>query len=144
TGVRFLSGSATSLPFDERTFDFVLACDGLYSWELDAADRHKALGEIRRVVRVGGHSLFTEHTRPEHFDHFIGGIVDGGFRVVSISYLYDRLWYQIESWFGPIRDLRVTRKLLRNVRVARSLQAIGGVVGRRASRHVCVLAMRSC
>jgi SAM-dependent methyltransferase len=120
----------------------VFACDGLYSWELNAAERRRAIEEIHRVVRVGGHALFTEHTRPERFDQFIAGIAESPLRIVSVSYLYDRLWYQFESWFGAVRGSRVARRVLRSVRIARSLQTVGRAVGRSASRHVCVLAVR--
>jgi SAM-dependent methyltransferase len=140
--VRFAVASSMRLPFPSRFFDVVLACDGLYSWELDVEERQKAIAEIRGVLAKTGRALFTEHTRPERFDRFIGAIAAGGFRIVSVSYLYDRPWYQFESWFRGVRDSDVKKRLLRSVPIARALQAVGRVVGRTASRHVCVLAER--
>jgi SAM-dependent methyltransferase len=130
------------LPFPSRFFDVVLACDGLYSWELAIEERQQAVAEIHRVLAKTGRAWFTEHTRSERFEQFIGAIAAGGFRIVSVSYLYDRPWYQFESWFRGVRDFEVKKRLLRSVPIARALQAFGRVVGRKASRHVCVLAER--
>jgi SAM-dependent methyltransferase len=140
--VPFAVGSSTLLPFASRSFDVVLACDGLYSWELERGERAAAIAEARRVLVPGGRALFTEHTRAERFDEFVGEIATGGFRIVTVTYLYDRPWYQFESWFRGLPEWRAKRRLLRNVTVARALQALGRLVGRTASRHVCVLAQR--
>jgi SAM-dependent methyltransferase len=140
--IRFLAASSTQLPFADEWFDLVLACDGLFSWDLTASERASAASEIHRVVRVGGHALFTEHTRPERFEEFIGTIFDAGFTVLSVQYLYDRPWYQFESWFSSMRDLGIARQVLRSKRLARALQEIGRAFGPSASRHVCVLATR--
>jgi SAM-dependent methyltransferase len=141
-GVRFVAGSAVTLPIATGTYDFLTACDGLYSWELTPDERGRAVAELRRVLRVGGHALLTEHTRPTRFDEFVGEITGSGLRVVAIEYLYDRPWYQFESWFRSVRSLGVIKRLLRSEGIARALQGVGRLLGPRASRHICVLAVR--
>ena len=94
------------------------------------------------MLRPGGHALLTEHTRPERFEEFIGGIAKSSLRIVDVRYLYDRPWYRFESWFAAIREWRPVKRLLRSVGLARALQAVGRLFGRRASRHVCVIAVR--
>ena len=138
----FVAGSAVTLPLASSTYDFLTACDGLYSWELDDDDRHRAVKELRRVLRVGGHILLTEHTRPGRFEEFIGEITRGGLRVVSVEYLYDRPWYQVESWFRSVRGLGIVRRVLKSEAVARALQGVGRLLGTKASRHICVIATR--
>lgn len=140
--VRFLAGSATTLPLATRSFDFVLACDGLYSWELDDDERKNAIAELHRVLRVGGHALLTEHVRPSRFDEFVTEIAASRLRIVSVMYLYDRPWYRFESWVKAMRDWGVVKRVLRSVSFARFLQRFGRVMGRNASRHICVLATR--
>jgi SAM-dependent methyltransferase len=140
--VRFVAGSAVTLPLASSSYDFLTACDGLYSWELSDDERHRAVKELRRVLRVGGHALLTEHTRPARFEEFIGEITRGGLRVVSVEYLYDRPWYQFESWFRSVRGIGAVKRMLRSERVARALQRLGRLLGPNASRHICVLAVR--
>ena len=140
--VRFVAGSAVTLPIATGTYDFLTACDGLYSWELTPEERQRAIRELRRVLRIGGHALLTEHTRPARFDEFVGEITRGGLSVVSVQYLYDRPWYQFESWFRSVRGLGVVRRMLRSESLARALQRVGRSLGPKASRHICVLAVR--
>lgn len=140
--LRFVAGSAVTLPLASSAYDFLTACDGLYSWELNDDERHRAVKEIRRVLRVGGHALLTEHTRPARFEEFMGEITRGGLRVVSVEYLYDRPWYQFESWFRSIRGLGPIKTMLRSEAVARALQQFGRLLGPNASRHICVIATR--
>ena len=140
--LRFIAGSAVTLPLASSAYDFLTACDGLYSWELNDDERHRAVKELRRVLRVGGHALLTEHTRPARFEEFVGEITRGGLRVVSIEYLYDRPWYQFESWFRSLRSLGVVKRMLKSEKVAQALLRIGRLLGPNASRHICVLATR--
>lgn len=140
--LRFVAGSAVTLPLASSTYDFLTACDGLYSWELGDDERHRAVKELRRVLRVGGHALLTEHTRPARFEDFIGEITRGGLRLVSVEYLYDRPWYQFESWFRSVRGVGAVKRMLRSETVARALQRVGRALGPSASRHICVIATR--
>jgi ubiquinone/menaquinone biosynthesis C-methylase UbiE len=139
-GAEFVAGSAVELPFADEAFDIVVASDGLYSWDLSAADRVVALAELRRVLRPGGAIVLTEHMRLHRFDQFIAEVRASGFCVRRIEYLYDRPAYQFESWIRAIQDWRIAKRLRRSVGLARALRAVGRIGGRRASRHVCVLA----
>jgi ubiquinone/menaquinone biosynthesis C-methylase UbiE len=53
--------SVESLPFGDATFDTVVASLLLCS----VGDQDKALAEIRRVLKPGGHYLFLEHVRSD-------------------------------------------------------------------------------
>lgn len=140
--VSFSAGSATSLPIASDSFDLVVASDGLYSWEIDAAERQQALREIHRILRRGGHALLTEHTRPERFSVFVDEVRASPLRVESVSYLYDRPWYQFESWLKAVQHWGAAKALKRNLALARALCGIGRMLGQRGARHVCVIAVR--
>jgi ubiquinone/menaquinone biosynthesis C-methylase UbiE len=142
-GVQFMSGSVTSLPIAPASFDLVIAADGIYSWNLVPSDREAALREIHRVLRPGGRAILTEHTRPARFGEFVGEVARSPLRVVNVDYLYDRPWYQFESWLRAVQRFGGARAIRRNVGIARVLRAVGRRIGPRASRHVCVLAERS-
>ena len=135
-----LAGSVLTLPLASRSIDLIIAADGLYSWDLCHADRVRALHELHRVSQPGGRILFTEFMRPIRFDEFIREIKQSPFRIRTIEYLYDRPWYQFESWFRAVRHLGAVRWLRRNVLIARALSAIGRVLGPIASRHICIVA----
>lgn len=138
----FSAGSATSLPIASECFDLVIAADGIYSWNLAPADRAEAVREIRRIVRPGRHALFTEHTRPHRFGDFVREIETSGLRVIRVDYLYDRPWYQFESWLRAVQGSSFARAVRRNVPIARALRSVGRMIGPNASRHICVLAER--
>ena len=140
--VRFMSGSVTSLPVGSKTFDLVIAADGIYSWNLSADDRATAIAELHRILRPGGRALFTEHTRPARFGEFVAEIARSPLRVMRVDYLYDRPWYQFESWFRAVQGFAAAKAIRRNVAVARAFRGVGRLLGPRASRHVCVLAER--
>lgn len=137
--VAFLSGSVLSLPVADASFDLIVAADGLYSWDLPKPDRVRALEELHRALRPGGHVIFTDHMRPARFVEFIEEIEHSPFAVRTTGYLYDRLWYQFESWLRAVQHFTVTRWIRRNLVIARMLAAVGRRLGSNASRHICIV-----
>jgi SAM-dependent methyltransferase len=140
--VGFLAGSAMALPIGSGQMDFIVAADGIYSWNLDARERDRCLSEIRRVLAPAGRVLFTEHTRSRRFGEFVQQIARNGFAIEWVDYLYDRPWYQVESWFKALQGSTWVRAARRSDRIARFLRRIGRLLGPGASRHVCVLARK--
>lgn len=140
--VRFATGSALALPIASGVMDFVVAADGIYSWNLERDDRHRCLDEIHRVLATSGRVLFTEHTRAFRFPEFVAEIEEHDFSVERVDYLYDRPWYQVESWFKMLQGSSWVRSARRSDTIARCLQRVGRMLGPRASRHVCVLARK--
>ena len=138
----FVAGSATELPIASRTVDLAVASDGLYSWNLPPSDRCDALREMHRVLKPGGLVLLTEHTRAERFTELVNEVTASPLRVLSVTYLYDRPWYQFESWLRAVQSNPIARALRRNVSIARALRRVGRMIGPRASRHICILAIR--
>ena len=141
--VRFLAGNALALPIACGQMDFVVAADGIYSWNLDVFDRDRCLAEIHRVLAPAGRVLFTEHTRAHRFAEFTQQIERNGFTIEWVEYLYDRPWYQIESWFKLLQGTSWVRAARRNDSIARLLRRIGRLIGPAASRHVCVMARKN-
>ena len=140
--VRFAAASALALPIASGGVDFVVAADGIYSWNLETNDRSRCLEEIHRILAASGRVLFTEHTRAFRFPEFVAEIERHDFEIERVAYLYDRPWYQVESWFKMLQGTSWVRIARRSDAIARFLQRIGRVFGPRASRHVCVLAKR--
>jgi len=140
--VRFAAASALALPIASGGMDFVVAADGIYSWNLESRDRNRCLGEIHRILAASGRVLFTEHTRAFRFAEFVAEIERHDFEIERVDYLYDRPWYQVESWFKMLQGTSWVRSARRSDAIARFLQRVGRVFGPRASRHVCVLARK--
>ena len=67
-----LVGKAESLPFQDNTFDSVVCT---FVWR-NLDDTHKALTEIRRVLKPGGKFILLDMTRPKNkflsYLHFLG------------------------------------------------------------------------
>ena len=67
-----LVGKAESLPFKDNTFDSVVCT---FVWR-NLDDTHKALSEIRRVLKAGGKFILLDMTRPKNkflsYLHFLG------------------------------------------------------------------------
>ena len=141
--IRFLAGNALALPIASGQMDFVVAADGIYSWNLDATDRDRCLAEIHRVLTPTGRALFTEHTRAHRFSEFVEQIARNGFAIEWVDYLYDRPWYQVESWFKLLQGTSWVRAARRNDSIARALRRVGRMLGPGASRHVCVMARKT-
>lgn len=60
-GIEFILGDGTALPLADRSFDAVTISFGLRNM----ADRHKALTEMRRVLRPGGRLFVLEFSQPQ-------------------------------------------------------------------------------
>lgn len=140
--VRFAVGSALALPIASGGIDFVVAADGIYSWNLELNDRDHCLREIHRILAASGRVLFTEHTRAFRFPELVAEIERHDFAIERVDYLYDRPWYQVESWFKMLQGTFWVRSARGSDAIARLLQRVGRLFGPRASRHVCVLARR--
>lgn len=61
-GIEFRQGDGMALPLPDQAFDAVTISFGLRNM----ADRHKSLGEMRRVLRPGGRLFVLEFSQP-HF-----------------------------------------------------------------------------
>ena len=59
-GIEFRPGDGMALPLPDRAFDAVTVSFGLRNM----ADRHKALSEMRRVLRPGGRLFVLEFSQP--------------------------------------------------------------------------------
>lgn len=139
----FVAASALELPFARGSFDLVIASDGLHSWHLDRDERLQALREIALLLSSGGSALLTEHMHPRLFERFLSEIRESGLAIVEVTYAYDRLWYQAESCFKAVRHARVVRAAFSNERFAHALARVGALIGRRASRHIYVVAQKA-
>jgi ubiquinone/menaquinone biosynthesis C-methylase UbiE len=64
-GLELVVARLPEIPFPEASFDLVVASEVLYY--LDAAGRERAAAEIRRVLRPGGHLLFSTALGPAYF-----------------------------------------------------------------------------
>ena len=140
---RFVLASVTALPFRDGSFDVVVLSDGLHSWQLPREERQLALAEAHQVLERGGHALLTEYLPPRAFLEFVAQVRASPLEVVWIEYLYDRVWYQLESWFKAVRRWGSVQRVFASVPFARFLCAVGRLFGRRCSRHIAVAVRKS-
>ena len=102
-----------------------------------------ALAEAYRVTRRGCRALLTEFLNPQRFARFVDEARASAFRIDTVEYLHDRLWYQFESWFKAVRHRAAVRRIIRSLSLARVLRILAWPLGARGSRHVCIVASRA-
>ncbi len=138
----FLAASSTEIPFADNTFDTVIVSDGLHGWELPPDLQRRVVAEVSRVLRAGGYAVFTDYLHPKKFDGLIELIGEGAMTITTVEYLYDRLWYRIESWFHLVQRNPLVKAFLRNMAFARALKSISRLSGRNGSKHICVVTQK--
>jgi ubiquinone/menaquinone biosynthesis C-methylase UbiE len=135
-----------NLPFADESFDVVTICDGLAGWYLADDQRRLALIDVNRVLKKGGIAILTDCLMPERnkgeFDAYKSLVQQSPLSIKQVSYLYDKPWYMMESVFKKIGLERKASKILANISLAKILNKIGGIFGRKASRHIIVIVRR--
>lgn len=138
----FLVASATALPIQPESLDLVVCMDGLHGMDMTEELQRLVLTECYRSLRPGGIIIFTDYMRPERFHEMEERIRQSPFQVLRVHYLYDRLWYQIESWFRLLESQRWVRALLRSTSFAQLLRVPSRLFGKYGSRHICIVAKK--
>ena len=93
-GLAFEVAALPRLPFDDATFDLVIASEVLYY--LDADSRSTAAQEITRVMRSGGVLLFSSALGEGYFtEESARALLGGRLRVGTVHYDYNRLFHKI-------------------------------------------------
>lgn len=122
--IDFVEGDATSLPFDDASFDAVTISFGLRN----VNDPHKALAEMRRVLVPGGRLVICEFTTPPNslvrgaYDLYLSRVMPRIARWSSTNpAAYTYLMESIRDWptqsvlAGWIRDAGFTNVGYRNL-----------------------------
>jgi ubiquinone/menaquinone biosynthesis C-methylase UbiE/uncharacterized protein YbaR (Trm112 family) len=135
----FVTASAADLPFQNSTFDLVIASDGLHGWELTREQQESVVREIDRVLRPSGKAVFTDYLRYEKFQQLIDLVTAGSLRMQRVEYLHDRLWYQMESLLRGVQQFGIVRAILQSRSIALVLRLVARLIGPRASKHICVI-----
>ncbi len=138
----FLLASATALPFQRESLDLIICMDGLHGMDMTAELQNVVLAEGFAALRVGGVMILTDYMRPEHFHELVQRVEQSPLTVVKVHYLYDRLWYQMESWFRMIEHLGWVQALFRSTLFARILSVPSRLFGKYGSKHICIVAKK--
>jgi ubiquinone/menaquinone biosynthesis C-methylase UbiE len=136
----FAVGQASALPFRAAMFDVVISADVLLEGGFSEELKGQAIEEYARVLRPGGRAIFTDYMRSTGFDGYIALVKQSRLKIVSIEYLSDRLWYQFESLFHLFQNSFWVKALLRNLFLAQIFQRISRTLGRKYSKHICIVA----
>jgi len=139
----FFSASATAFPFHNNTFEIVLLCDGIISWELNKEQRAAALENAYNSVIEGGHVILTEYLHPNKFEQYLKEIEASPLEIKKVIYMNDRLAYRFETWFKVIENTTVYKKLIANKNFIKFLMSISSLSGKSGSKHICVIATKS-
>lgn len=139
--IRFLLAELPGLPFAGEKFDLIVAADAIHEF-VPEVKREMAIGEIFSALKKNGYALFTDYMKSEYFPNFVTMIQKNRFRIVRILPLYDRCWYQFESWFKAVRHWDGIKKILASTAIAQGLKWPAKLMGSQGSRHILILAQK--
>lgn len=99
-----LQADVQTLPFDERSFDVVLANFMLYH----VPDRQRALSEIHRVLRPGGkfYAMTNGRNHMRELNQLVESVAPGAVREEESGFSLENGADQLDPWFD---DVRLTR-----------------------------------
>lgn len=140
--ITFISGSAESIPFKDKTFDAVILCDGLNGMDLTGIHRDSAVKESLRVLKENGFTIFTDYLKPNQFESYIDYIRKSDYQIKDVYYLNDRLWYKLKYSFNAVKNNSILKKFLSSMTVGNALSKISSLFGNSGSNHICILATR--
>ncbi len=140
--ISFISASAESIPFKDKSFDIVVLCDGLNGMDLTGVHRDNAVKESLRVLKDDGFTIFTDYLKPNQFENYIDYIRKSSYDIKNIYYLNDRLWYKLKYGFNAIKGYSLIKKTLSSLVVGNTLTKISSLFGKNGSNHICIVASR--
>jgi ubiquinone/menaquinone biosynthesis C-methylase UbiE len=140
---QFIVASCLELPFQENTFDVVVASDGIWGWFVEDTEKSKkAVAEIYKVLKTNGVVIHTDYLHPRKFAKFVQLTMSAPFQLIKEEPMYDRLWYRLESWTKSLQSFTWVKKLLANVGFAKKLRTLARLLGRNYSKHISVIAKK--
>ena len=92
-GLDFVHGTAEDLPFDDQSFDAVLNVEASHLY----SDVPRFLAEVARVLRPGGHFLYSDHRAHVHFAEWEAALAEAPMRQVSERVINEEVMRGIES-----------------------------------------------
>lgn len=139
--MKYFLTTTPGLPFTAESFDTVTICDGLTGWWLSEEQKRIALQDTFRVLKRGGIAILTDHSinsgsHRKEFREFETLIRNSPFSIVEMSFLYDKLWYKMESLLKKTRLERAFSGVMASIPLARMLNGLGRLIGRRAACHI--------
>lgn len=139
----FKKGTADRLPFEDQQFQLVLLCDGVAEWGYSAQEKQTVLREVHRVLRPGGYALFTDFTKPRHFESYVAELKSNLFSIPKVHYFNDRLWFQLATNLKSLHRQNWCRALLKSQTVAKGLATLSARLGPTGSKHIGVVLQKN-
>lgn len=135
----FFIGTLPGLALVRSKLELILACDCIHEF-VPEARREAAVREIRAALAPNGLALFCDYMRPGKEAAFRELLEKSDMEIVRIYRMYDRVWYQFESWFKGVREWSPVKKMLGQIWIARALRLPARALGRLGSTHVLFVA----
>jgi ubiquinone/menaquinone biosynthesis C-methylase UbiE len=141
--VEYLATTTPGLPFEKDSFDVVTICDGLVGWWFSDDKKKLALEDAYKITKKGGYVILTDCLTPEvglgDSKSYRTMVDDSQFSVVEVSFLYDKLWYKLDSVLRKTKLESILGSIRGSVPIAKLLNSIGSIIGEKASRHIVVV-----
>jgi SAM-dependent methyltransferase len=100
-GLDFVQGNAENLPFDARSFDAVINVEASHLYSRFPL----VLAEVARVLRPGGHFLYTDFRRRRGIAEWDAVLADAPIRLVSVRVIDDEVRRGVEKNSPRMQDI---------------------------------------
>ncbi len=135
----FFLARLPGVPMQTGQFDLIIASDCVHEF-VPEEERIIAVREIGNLLSPEGVALFCDYMRPGSAEGFCELIRQSGLKIVRIDRMYDRVWYQFESWFKVVRGAALVKMILSSVCIAKILRYPAMLLGKYGSTHVLIVA----
>jgi ubiquinone/menaquinone biosynthesis C-methylase UbiE len=100
-GLDFVEGNAENLPFADQTFDAVINVEASHGYPHFPG----FLAEVARVLRPGGHFLYTDYRRRRGIGEWEAALADAPMRLISERVINDEVMRGLSKNSQQSRDL---------------------------------------
>ncbi len=143
TKFQFVTKNILTADFPNNHFDLILLCDGIEEWFSGDEEKMEALKNANKFLKPGGYAILSDYQKPHHFEYFISFINKSPLKVQKSFPLNDRLCYQFYSWLKMGANLKIVKQLFASRSIAKVLVKISSWLGKKGSKHICVVAQKA-
>lgn len=139
---QYLCASVMDSPFEVESFDGIVLSDVLKGSDFTDDETLLSYKELRRILKPNGWIFITEYLSPRDFKSYLQLVSEAGVKAVDVSYLGDRISFQLINNLKKSQNRRLKSFLLGNRTLNKVLCQLSSKLGPKMSKHIFIHAAR--